>query len=103
MKEIGKFCVNRLRAAGWTGDLRPHLTINLAEEFGEFAGAARRYLGMGRRTGGIDAVRLELADVVITAYSAAEVFGFDLDEAISEKFKVLAERPWRDERPEGDS
>lgn len=50
------------------------------EELGEFQGEARRYLGLARREGNPRALAEELADVVITAYSVAEVFAVNIDE-----------------------
>jgi NTP pyrophosphatase (non-canonical NTP hydrolase) len=94
--ETGKVVLAKLREAGWTGDLRPQQTLALAEEAGEFVKAARRYLGMARRSGSLDDVRLELADVVITAYVTAEAFGIDLDEAIADALRKVFGRPFRD-------
>lgn len=85
-------------AVHFDGDLRAQQTISLAEECGEFVGAARRYLGMARRTGTLDDVKSELADVIITAYVTAEVFGFHLDTAVEEKLSVIHSRPWKDPR-----
>jgi NTP pyrophosphatase (non-canonical NTP hydrolase) len=99
MPIVAVHIVANLRSAGWTGDLRPQGTLALAEEAGEFTKAARRYLGMARRTGTKYDVAMELADVVITAFVAANVFDIDLPAAIEEKLKEIFDRPWRDQPP----
>ncbi|MCO6011541.1 hypothetical protein NE236_41980 [Actinoallomurus purpureus] len=61
-------------AANFPADQLPHQQIFcLAEEAGEFVGAYRRWAGMARRRGPWDDVRMELADVVLTAHVAALV------------------------------
>lgn len=65
-----------------TNDLLAQQVMCLAEEAGEFVKESRRFLGMARVKGDIAEVKAELADVVITAYVTAEMFGFDLDAAI---------------------
>lgn len=54
-----------------------------------------------RLPGGLEDVRAELADVVITTYVVAEVFGIDLDAAVRAKLAVVFARPWREPRPAG--
>jgi hypothetical protein len=51
----------------------------VAEEAGEFLGAARRWLGLARRTGTYEEMSAELADVEIASYVGAQAFGIDLD------------------------
>lgn len=70
----------------------------LAEEVGEFVGAARRYLGMARRTGSFEELAEELADVVITAFITAEVFEVDIDREVDAKLKKVFQRGWKDPR-----
>lgn len=75
--------------------------LNLAEEVGEFVGAYRRWTGQARRSGTETEARIELADVVITAYVTAAEAGWDLDADIRTKLDVVFTRGWR-ERPEGE-
>lgn len=70
--------------------------IALAEEVGEFVGAARRHLGMARRSGSRKEVEEELADVVITAFVTADVFGFELRHIIQDKLDIIFARGWRE-------
>jgi NTP pyrophosphatase (non-canonical NTP hydrolase) len=70
--------------------------IALAEEAGEFAGAYRRYRGMARRSGTIEEMASELADVVITAFVTAVVLNIDLDGHIERKLQIIVTRGWRD-------
>ncbi|WP_163549465.1 MazG nucleotide pyrophosphohydrolase domain-containing protein [Candidatus Frankia nodulisporulans] len=77
-------------------DPRIRQTLALAEETGEFVQAARRYLGLARRTGDLDQVAAELADVVITAFVTARTFGIDLPAQITTKAGVIVTRGWRD-------
>lgn len=69
----------RLHANGFTEEPVYRQTLGLIEEVGEFAGAYRRYRGMARRAGSFDEVRMELADVVITAAVTAAEMDVDLD------------------------
>jgi len=71
----------------------------LAEETGEFVGAYRRWAGLARRTGTWGEVTAELADVVISAYAAANVLGIDLDAAWRAKARVILARGWREPPP----
>ena len=64
----------------------------VAEEAGEFTAAYRRYTGWARRDGDLGEVAAELADVVITAYVAAERLGIQLDQAILAKQTVIMSR-----------
>ena len=77
-------------------DPRIRQTLALAEETGEFVQAARRYLGLARRAGGLDQVAAELADVAITAFVTARAFDIDLPAQITAKADVIATRGWRD-------
>jgi NTP pyrophosphatase (non-canonical NTP hydrolase) len=71
--------------------------IALAEEAGEFVGAARRYMGMARRNGTFEEMEDELADVIITGYVTAHVFGSDLNSAIHRKLIEIYSRGWKNE------
>lgn len=62
---------------------------------GEAAGANEAFLRLwnySRHTGDMKDVAAELADVVISAYAAAQVMDIDLDAAIQEKHAVLMRR-----------
>ena len=74
--------------------------LNVVGEAGEFAEAYRRYSGWARRPGSLDDTAAELADVVISAYVAAERLGVDLDDCIEAKRLVVMSRGFRDARPE---
>lgn len=95
-------------AAEITGHLAGHFSedtlavqqvLCLAEEAGEFTAAFRRWAGLARRTGTWADMVTELADVVISAYTAADVLGIDLGAAITAKAAVITARGWRDPRP----
>lgn len=77
-------------------DMQIAQVLCVAEEAGEFVGAYRRWVGMARRNGPIEDVQAELADVVISAYCAAEALEFDLDSAIAEKLGVVMTRGWKE-------
>lgn len=105
LPEFAKFCIRKLNEKGWTGDIRPMQLLCMAEECGEFVGAARRYLGLARRSGPLSDVAEELSDVVIVAYVNAELLGIDLDAEIQKKQAKITARPWREACPrdtEGD-
>lgn len=91
--------VQNLRSSGFRADGGLRQVLCLAEEVGEFVGAFRRWKGLARRTGPVGDVHAELADVVITAYVAAEEMGFDLDAAIGEKLDKIYTRGWRETMP----
>jgi NTP pyrophosphatase (non-canonical NTP hydrolase) len=84
----------------WPGDIRPMQVLALAEEAGEAVGAARRHLGMARRTSTKHEVATELADVVITTFVLANLLDIDLPTEIEDKVKLIFGRPWRDEMPD---
>jgi NTP pyrophosphatase (non-canonical NTP hydrolase) len=71
-------------------------TVCIVEEAGEFAGAMRRLMGLARRNGSQAEAEDELADVVISAYVAAEVYGFDLSGAIERKWDKIFSRGFKD-------
>jgi len=77
-------------------DLQPQQVIALAEEVGEFVGAARRYMKLARRPGPIEDVASELADVMITAMVTARVFNIDIVSEIDKKLAIIFERGWKD-------
>jgi NTP pyrophosphatase (non-canonical NTP hydrolase) len=72
----------------------------MAEEVGEFVGAARRYMGKARRSGTKEEMAMELADVVITAFVTAEVFDIKLNAEITSKLSEILTRGWKDDTQE---
>jgi len=72
--------------------------LNVVGEAGEFAEAYRRYSGHARRTGDLDETSMELADVVISAYTAANIMGIDLDEYIKRKQEIIMTRGFKDKK-----
>jgi NTP pyrophosphatase (non-canonical NTP hydrolase) len=79
-------------------DLRAQQTIAMGEEAGEFLKAARRYMGMARKTGTFEEMSEELADVIITAYVTAEIFQIDLSSEVDNKLEVILSRGWKEPR-----
>jgi len=75
-------------------------TLCLVEEAGEFAGAMRRLMGLARRSGTIVEAMDELADVVISAHIAANVYHFDLEDAIARKWHTIMTRGFKEPRGE---
>ena len=96
---LGAEIAARLREYCTPGALPVQQVLALAEEAGEFTAAYRRWAGMAQRTGTWDEVQAELADVVITAYVTAAVFGIDLDAAARAKTAVIFTRGWRQPPP----
>jgi len=70
--------------------------LNVVGEAGEFGEAYRRFSGFARRSGSLDEVSAELADVVISAYIVAERLGIDLDKSIAAKRAIIMTRGFRD-------
>lgn len=64
----------------------------VAEEAGEFVGAYRRWSGQARRGGTKEEMEGELADVLVTCFTAAESLGIDLPKALVEKAGVIMSR-----------
>lgn len=91
---------HHLRQAGYTGDPVIRDTVTLAEEAGELVGAVRRYTGMARRSGTLDDVAAEAADVVLTVAILAHDIGFDLAAAVAAKVEVIYARGWREPVPD---
>lgn len=97
LRELAGTIAKRLRENGFPDEgAANRQVLALAEECGEFVGAFRRWSGQARRQGSFEDVRAELADVVITAFVAAEVLGVDLEKAIEAKADVVFSRGWRD-------
>jgi NTP pyrophosphatase (non-canonical NTP hydrolase) len=66
--------------------------LNVAGEAGEFAEAFRRYSGNARRTGSLEDVAQELADVIISATCMALMLGLHPDGIVSDKWDVIMSR-----------
>ena len=96
VREVVSRLNDDLRAAGFpvTAEWQ---ALCLAEEAGEAVGAVRRHLGLARRGGPLEAVGMELADVVITAYALAETLGLDMAEFIDKKIDIVYARGFREE------
>jgi NTP pyrophosphatase (non-canonical NTP hydrolase) len=94
MDDLQDFALQFLTRAYTTDTLPPAWAqvLNVVGEAGEFGEAYRRYTGYARRQGNLDEVRLELADVVISAYVAAERLNIDLDDAIADKQCIIMNR-----------
>jgi len=71
--------------------------LNVVGEAGEFAEAYRRYTGHARRNGSLSETGEELADVVISAYVAAERLGIGLDAFIAEKQVKVMTRGFKEQ------
>lgn len=70
--------------------------LTVAEEAGELVGAYRRAAGMARRSGSWSDVSEEMADVVIAAFTAADILNIDLKDAIKNKLDKIFTRGWND-------
>lgn len=100
LRELARVITEHLRDNGFpTEGAANRQVLALAEECGEFVGAYRRWSGQARRGGTVEEMRAELADVVITAFVAAEVLGIDLDQAVTAKADVVFTRGWRERTP----
>ena len=100
LRALAHLIVENLRANGFPAETAPNRQVlALAEECGEFVGAYRRWSGQARRSGTAEEMRAELAEVVITAFVAAEELGIDLDKVITEKADVVLTRGWREQAP----
>lgn len=82
LAEAARKIVQACREAFPGADPQLQQAMCFVEELGEFQGEARRYLGLARRVGNPRAMAEELADVVITAYSLADVFEVEIDESV---------------------
>jgi NTP pyrophosphatase (non-canonical NTP hydrolase) len=68
----------------------------VAEEAGELVGAYRRWAGEARRSGTLQDVEDEIADVILTVAIFAEELGIDLNAALARKLPVIYSRGWRE-------
>lgn len=75
---IARKIVVNLRANGFEPDDGEAQMLALMEEAGEVVGALRRCTGRARRTGTIEELQAELADMVITAHVTAITLGYEL-------------------------
>lgn len=75
------------------GSVEPNRAVLcVAEEAGEFVGAYRRWSGQARRSGTKEEMANELADVLVTCFTAAESLGIDLPKALVEKAGIIMNR-----------
>lgn len=74
--------------------------LGLAEEVGEFVGAYRRWSGQARRSGTVEEVHEELADVIITAFVTAHELGVDIQQVIAAKLDTIHIRGRHQHTPE---
>ncbi len=94
--DVARYLNRRIEDEFPARESRVRQIIAIAEECGEFVGAARRYLGMARRSGPFEDVESELADVVIVAMCTADVFGVDIEKAVMTKLDKILNRPIKD-------
>lgn len=93
---VAAVLAQRITATNLNGDPRARQVLALAEEAGEFVGAARRYMGMARRPGPWEDMAAELADVVITAFVTAAEFDVNLAAEVRGKLEIIFTRPLKD-------
>jgi NTP pyrophosphatase (non-canonical NTP hydrolase) len=72
--------------------------LAIAEEAGEAVGALCRYLELSRRTGTLEEIADELADLAISTYIAAHYLGIDLSEAVENKADIIISRGLKEPR-----
>ncbi|MEV4253198.1 hypothetical protein AB0J52_08490 [Spirillospora sp. NPDC049652] len=78
MARLAEELTDRLREHFPLEGERVRQALALAEEAGEFLAAYRRWTGRARRTGTLEEVAAELADVLITTYVTARILGVRL-------------------------
>lgn len=78
----------------------PETVLGLAEETGELCRAAlKRDQGIrGTHEQWTAEIRKEVGDVVIKAHDLAGVEGFDLDDAVAERWAEISQRDWTTDR-----
>lgn len=85
------------RANGLTDDNALDVTaLTVAEEAGELIGAYRRWSGHARRSGTLEDVAGEVADVLITTAIFAHLAGIDINEAVRTKVERIYSRGWKE-------
>ena len=96
VQRVGRELIDTMVQAGFVKSTMPvQTTLCLAEEAGEAVQAIRRMLGMARTPGTMEAVRTELADVVIAAAVCAQANGVNLNRAVVKRVQEVMERPVR--------
>jgi NTP pyrophosphatase (non-canonical NTP hydrolase) len=70
----------------------------VAEEAGELVGAYRRWAGKARRTGTLEELAHEIADLLIVTAIFAEMTGIDINRAIDDKLRIIWSRGWKEEK-----
>jgi NTP pyrophosphatase (non-canonical NTP hydrolase) len=75
----------------------------VAEEAGEVVGAYRRYSGKARRSGTLQEVADEIADVLIVTAIFAVMLHIDINDAVQWKLRKIYSRGWMEvKKPYGD-
>lgn len=81
-----------------SGFLQIYKIVNTERELGRVHATLRVFLENQELLGSVleeDHFREELADVIITALSAAGYLDIDIDKAVREKMEINREREWR--------
>lgn len=81
-----------------SGLLQIYKIVNTERELGRVHAALRVFVENHELLGSVldeDHFREELADVIITALSAAGYLGIDIDKAVREKMEINRGREWR--------
>jgi len=94
LSDLGAILVTQIKVA-FPDQPDWRFVTGVAEESGEFVGAYNKYSGTSRQTGTHDEMAKELADVVITAYMAAQVLSIDLDDMVQRKARIMSSRGWK--------
>lgn len=84
-----------------SGLLRIYKIVNTERELGRVHATLRVFVENHELLGSVleeDHFREELADVIITALSAAGYLGIDIDKAVREKMEINRGREWRHEK-----
>lgn len=77
-------------------DEQPRHVMCVAEKTGEFVQAWRRYYGWARRSGTLGEVSAEWADIIISAFIAADVIGIDPLKSLNAAIEKVYTRGWKD-------
>jgi NTP pyrophosphatase (non-canonical NTP hydrolase) len=84
------------RANGMTDDNALDVAaMCIAEEAGEVVGAYRRWAGKAHRSGPLEDVEHEIADVIFAAAVLAEQLGVNLNQALRAKLGIIWSRGWK--------
>lgn len=89
--------INRQKEWDVDSQITPsYRALEMAGEVGEACNVVKKLererLGIKGSRANLDQLAEELADVIITADLVAEMYGIDLDEAVSKKFNATSEK-----------